>query len=83
MKHLNPKDKEEIFGPSADAESEQVTVNQPEVALASVQFPQQQVVESVTTNFDAPACGNCGSMMIRAGSCYSCPNCFATTGVCN
>ena len=25
----------------------------------------------------------CGAMMIRAGSCYTCPNCFATTGVCN
>ncbi len=31
----------------------------------------------------APACVNCGSLMIRAGSCYSCPNCFTTTGVCN
>ncbi len=31
---------------------------------------------------DAPVC-ECGSMMFRAGSCFSCPNCFATTGVCN
>ena len=22
-------------------------------------------------------------IMFRAGSCYTCPNCFATTGVCN
>jgi len=34
-------------------------------------------------NADAPLCHNCGTIMIRAGSCYSCPNCFATTGVCN
>lgn len=34
-------------------------------------------------NADAPLCNNCGTIMIRAGSCYSCPNCFATTGVCN
>lgn len=32
---------------------------------------------------DAPACAQCGTLMVRAGSCYSCPNCFATTGVCN
>ena len=32
---------------------------------------------------DAPACVQCGTLMVRAGSCYSCPNCFATTGVCN
>jgi len=31
---------------------------------------------------DAPVC-QCGTLMVRAGSCYSCPNCFATTGVCN
>lgn len=31
----------------------------------------------------APACVQCGTLMVRAGSCYSCPNCFATTGVCN
>lgn len=31
---------------------------------------------------DAPVC-QCGTLMVRAGACYSCPNCFATTGVCN
>ncbi len=31
---------------------------------------------------DAPIC-QCGTLMVRAGACYSCPNCFATTGVCN
>jgi ribonucleoside-diphosphate reductase alpha chain len=34
------------------------------------------------TNADAPVC-QCGTLMFKAGSCYSCPNCFATTGVCN
>jgi ribonucleoside-diphosphate reductase alpha chain len=29
---------------------------------------------------DAPACPNCGSITIRAGSCYSCVNCGASTG---
>ncbi|KKS25787.1 MAG: ribonucleoside-diphosphate reductase, adenosylcobalamin-dependent [Candidatus Yanofskybacteria bacterium RIFCSPHIGHO2_02_FULL_41_12] len=32
---------------------------------------------------DAPACSQCGALMVRAGSCYTCPNCFSTTGVCN
>lgn len=31
----------------------------------------------------APICVQCGTLMIKAGSCWSCPNCFATTGVCN
>lgn len=30
----------------------------------------------------SPVCA-CGQIMFRAGSCFSCPNCFDTTGVCN
>jgi len=29
---------------------------------------------------DAPACGTCGSIMVRNGSCYKCLNCGATSG---
>ena len=86
MKYLSPQDKEEVFGPEVNTNSE------PEVSLASVS-PQKAIETTVISAVDvrnsfinessAPACANCGSLMIRAGSCYSCPNCFATTGVCN
>ncbi len=29
---------------------------------------------------DAPPCPNCGSMTVRSGACYSCPNCGGTSG---
>jgi ribonucleoside-diphosphate reductase alpha chain len=29
---------------------------------------------------DAPPCSNCGSITVRSGSCYSCPNCGNTSG---
>ena len=29
---------------------------------------------------DAPPCTECGSLMIRNGACYKCPNCGATSG---
>jgi len=29
---------------------------------------------------DAPACYDCGAIMVRNGSCYKCLNCGATTG---
>ncbi len=29
---------------------------------------------------DAPPCANCGSITVRAGACYSCPNCGGTSG---
>jgi ribonucleoside-diphosphate reductase alpha chain len=29
---------------------------------------------------DAPSCMECGSIMVRNGSCYKCLNCGATSG---
>ena len=29
---------------------------------------------------DAPSCSECGSIMIRNGACYKCPNCGGTSG---
>jgi ribonucleoside-diphosphate reductase alpha chain len=29
---------------------------------------------------DAPSCAECGSIMVRSGSCYKCLNCGATSG---
>ena len=29
---------------------------------------------------DAPSCADCGSIMVRNGSCYKCINCGATSG---
>jgi len=29
---------------------------------------------------DAPSCPDCGSIMIRNGACYKCPNCGSTSG---
>ena len=29
---------------------------------------------------DAPGCSDCGSIMIRNGACYKCPNCGGTSG---
>lgn len=30
---------------------------------------------------DSPAC-QCGTLMVKTGACYTCPNCFASSGVC-
>lgn len=81
MKHLSPEDREEMFGPNPGQPNDSDV--QPEVTLTASSLSQLQVNQPAATNADAPICGNCGSLMIRAGSCYSCPNCFATTGVCN
>ncbi|MBD3362671.1 adenosylcobalamin-dependent ribonucleoside-diphosphate reductase [Candidatus Dojkabacteria bacterium] len=40
----------------------------------------QQQLALKKNNEDAPVCAECGSITLRNGSCYKCPNCGATTG---
>jgi ribonucleoside-diphosphate reductase alpha chain len=35
---------------------------------------------SIINQADAPSCSDCGSIMIRNGACYKCPNCGGTSG---
>jgi len=37
-------------------------------------------VSSFVNQADAPSCMDCGSIMIRNGACYKCPNCGSTSG---
>jgi ribonucleoside-diphosphate reductase alpha chain len=43
----------------------------PDVATPGMSFINQA---------DAPSCMDCGSIMIRNGACYKCPNCGSTSG---
>jgi hypothetical protein len=38
------------------------------------------VTLSPVTDLDAPPCSDCGSIMVRNGSCYKCTNCGSTSG---
>ena len=83
-KFLPPEDQEEIFGhaPAAGTnEAPPATVagsETPKIITATAHYGQAN-----STYTDAPPCENCGAMMFKAGSCFTCPNCFNTTGVCN
>ena len=52
-------------GAAADARSERLNVGQAPVIFDTA---------------DSPACTECGSIMVRNGSCYKCINCGATSG---
>jgi ribonucleoside-diphosphate reductase alpha chain len=86
MKYLKPEDKEELFGPN-HVHSEPIEVKEAVHESKSdsllAELVSKPFVSGHTLITDAPACVQCGTLMVRAGSCYSCPNCFATTGVCN
>ncbi len=68
---LEEADREELFGPDSGPQP---------VPQIELQIPESS--QGVAGEAHAPVC-QCGTLMFRAGSCYSCPNCFATTGVCN
>ena len=49
------------------------------VAGGSGEGPSQQAYGFIN-QADAPSCHNCGSIMVRNGTCYKCSNCGETSG---
>jgi ribonucleoside-diphosphate reductase alpha chain len=49
-------------------------------ATPSAAGPQAAAVPEGSRRIDAPYCYNCGMEMQRAGSCYVCSSCGATSG---
>ncbi len=57
-------------------------VPQPRVAVAggSGASTSAPLPYGIVNQSDAPGCSDCGSIMIRNGACYKCPNCGGTSG---
>jgi ribonucleoside-diphosphate reductase alpha chain len=49
-------------------------------ATTSASAASLNLVGSFVNQADAPSCMDCGSIMIRNGACYNCPNCGSTSG---
>ena len=49
-------------------------------ATTSASAASVNLVGSFVNQADAPSCMDCGSIMIRNGACYKCPNCGSTSG---
>jgi ribonucleoside-diphosphate reductase alpha chain len=50
------------------------------VAITNPTGQQRSPDHAFNAQSDAPACPDCGAIMIRSGACYECLNCGATTG---
>ena len=50
------------------------------VAAAPITLNLGATKVSFQTQADAPSCADCGSIMVRNGSCYKCLNCGSTSG---
>jgi ribonucleoside-diphosphate reductase alpha chain len=70
-----PKAAGAIAGGSGDA-TLGATLSAASLAAASA----ATMTASFVNQADAPSCMDCGSIMIRNGSCYKCPNCGNTSG---
>ena len=49
-------------------------------AVAGGSGDAMQLVGTFVNQADAPSCMDCGSIMVRNGACYKCPNCGSTSG---
>ena len=54
------------------------TNGKPRATLGSLGISKGQV--TFAAQADAPSCADCGSIMVRNGSCYKCLNCGSTSG---
>jgi ribonucleoside-diphosphate reductase alpha chain len=52
----------------------------PAVASPSGSLDPREGFKKLYALDDAPTCANCGSIMMRNGSCYKCMNCGETSG---
>ncbi len=73
-------EKRSLVGLAVEGESAEATDSGPGVAATTVTGVVDQGSVAFQPQSDAPSCSDCGSIMIRNGSCYRCSNCGATSG---
>ncbi|OGN00116.1 MAG: ribonucleoside-diphosphate reductase, adenosylcobalamin-dependent [Candidatus Yanofskybacteria bacterium RIFCSPHIGHO2_01_FULL_41_27] len=90
FKLLSQEEREEIFGVQTEhggglnTETAESQSSNDKILAELISVSTGKIDNKVAViHADAPACSQCGALMVRAGSCYTCPNCFSTTGVCN
>jgi ribonucleoside-diphosphate reductase alpha chain len=66
---------DELIGQTVEAFMDAAT-DSPEQAQAATEEAQA----TFQNQSDAPPCSECGSITVRSGACYQCPNCGASTG---
>jgi ribonucleoside-diphosphate reductase alpha chain len=84
-KFLNEKEKEAIGVIARDTNGAPIDapapVNEKSVAAAAAKATGGEAsLVTFETSTDAPACHECGSIMVRSAACYKCMNCGATSG---
>ena len=72
---------DETLAPDEQEEdAEAAGLQAPRVAVAGGRGSSVDGGYAMVNQADAPSCMDCGSIMIRNGACYKCPNCGSTSG---
>ena len=67
------------FHPSENTSGQKVLLT--EAAESTLPEVTESLSEQMAQlQMDAPPCTECGTIMVRAGACYKCPNCGTTSG---
>lgn len=69
---------EDFLGRSGSGSSTEATASA--VATETATVTSTETESTFANQEDAPPCSNCGSITVRSGACYSCPNCGNTSG---
>jgi ribonucleoside-diphosphate reductase alpha chain len=75
LKFLPEEEHSQVLADPTVDKSNGTTATSP--AMTKVVDLERQIFESQS---DAPPCPDCGSVMVRSGSCYKCVNCGGTSG---
>jgi ribonucleoside-diphosphate reductase alpha chain len=74
-----PADGEAALAPAAIGTPKAVVAEVPKATPGTARRKPPEFA-AIQNQSDAPPCSTCGSIMIRAGSCYKCANCGTTSG---
>ncbi len=69
----------DVFLDRGSADTATVTAPTATATVAAAAATQAKT-STFSNQEDAPPCSNCGSITVRSGACYSCPNCGGTSG---
>lgn len=82
LKFLPKEERMEVLKESTPSLAESVSAEITETIPSSTDVPDSGRTQQTLflNQEDAPACMNCGAIMVRNASCYKCMNCGATSG---
>jgi ribonucleoside-diphosphate reductase alpha chain len=72
--------RDDVMGTSGHAAEPAAAIPVPPAVKIAAPASKPSTFAAMQNQEDAPPCSTCGSIMVRSGACYKCPNCGTTSG---